>query len=343
MKINLSIIIPVYNEINLIEDFSLKLKETFKNVDTKYIFVDDGSSDGTNEILNKNIKEIYRNEKIEILNLKKNYGKGYAVRKGFEYIEGDFVIFIDSDMEYNPNDALEMYNIVRANNRIKILFGSRYMGGKIQHRKHLLNDIAVRLNTLIFNFLFDQSITDLHSGTKIIHKTVIDNLKLTINGFGFEIDISSKIAKKDYRIYEYGISYLERTKKEGKKITVIDGILSYYYLFKSRFIDNDIQTIFSIIFSTLFMTYAGTFFGMGIGTYLVMMLFFIVGLILGIKNKIIPLLLIFASIYLGSLFSMGNGRIYTILASYFIGLYIVKKINNYTKKINKKFILNFFI
>jgi hypothetical protein len=150
-----------------------------------------------------------------------------------------------------------------------------------------LNDIAVRLNTLIFNFLFNQSISDLHCGTKLIHKKVFENIKLSINDFGFEIDISSKIAKTNFKIYEYGISYIGRTFEEGKKITWIDGILSYYYLFKTRFIENDFPTFFSIIYASIFMGYVGSFFGMGQGKILMIIILILYGLMLGLKNKII--------------------------------------------------------
>ena len=100
--------------------------------------------------------------------------------------------------------------------------------------------------------MFDQSITDLHTGTKVIKSKLIKNLKLTLNRFGLEIDMSSQIAKKNYNIYEYGISYVERTKSQGKKITFLDGLLSYYFLFKTRFLQNDAATSISNFIFTLF-------------------------------------------------------------------------------------------
>ena len=239
----LTIIVPIYNEIKRLEIFIKSLFDTFKQENVEYILINDGSNDGSAEWLSKNFK-IHQVKNCKYISLSKNRGKGYALRKGLESVNGDYILFIDSDMEYNPKDGLEMIKLAKSNSEIKVLFGSRYLSGKIQHRRHILNDIAVRLNTLIFNFLFNQSISDLHCGTKLIHKKVFENIKLSINDFGFEIDISSKIAKTNFKIYEYGISYIGRTFEEGKKITWIDCILSYYYLFKTRFIENDFPTFF---------------------------------------------------------------------------------------------------
>jgi glycosyltransferase involved in cell wall biosynthesis len=328
MQIELTILIPVYNEFYLLEKFVKNLVNTFKKKLIKFVFVDDGSTDGSNEWLSKNIPIICKLYKYDLILLKKNVGKGCAIRQGIKKIEGDYVLFIDSDHEYDPKDGLEIYEIAKNNNYIDVIYGSRYLGGKIQLRKHFFHDKAVRINTFIFNILFDQSITDLHTGTKVIKSKLIKNLKLTLNRFGLEIDMSSQIAKKNYNIYEYGISYVERTKSQGKKITFLDGLLSYYFLFKTRFLQNDAPTSFSIIYSLCFMTYAGTYFGMGQGKIMIVVIFMIIGLMLGINRKIIPLSLILLSIYVGSLFSSGNGRIYPIIILFIIGLILSKKIAN---------------
>ena len=211
------------------------------------------------------IYKIFNTNEFELISLKKNYGKGYAVREGIKKVEGYHTIFIDSDLEYDPQDISEMYNVVLKNKDIKVLYGSRNLGTKIQLRRYFLNAIAVKLNTFLFNFLFNQSLTDLHTGSKIIESSLLTNLNLNTDGFGLEIVMSSEISKNDINIYEYGIGYLERTVEQGKKITFIDGIKSYYFLFRERFIKNDIFTIISLLYSLLFMTYAGSHFGMGLG------------------------------------------------------------------------------
>ena len=335
MQIELTILIPVYNEVNLIEKFVKKLVNTFDNITVKYVFIDDGSTDGSDDWLAKNIPIVCKLYKYDLIFLKKNVGKGFAIRQGIKKIEGDYVLCIDSDLEYDPKDGLEIYEIAKNNNYIDVIYGSRYLGGKIQLRKHFFHDIAVRINTFIFNILYDQSITDLHTGTKVIKSKLIKNLELTLNRFGLEIDMSSQIAKKNYNIYEYGISYVERTKRQGKKITYVDGLLSYYFLFKTRFLQNDAATSLSILYSLCFMTYAGTYFGMGQGKTMIVGFFMLIGLMLGINRKIIPLSLIFLSIYIGSLFSSGNGRIYPIIIFFIISFILSKKIANKYKNTKK--------
>ena len=192
---------------------------SFKKKLIKFVFIDDGSTDGSNEWLSKNIPIICKLYKYDLILLKKNVGKGFAIRQGIKKIEGDYVLCLDSDHEYDPKDGLEIYEIAKKNNYINVIYGSRYLGGKIQLRKNYFHDLAVKINTFIFNIFFDQSITDLHTGTKVIKSKLIKNLELTLNRFGLEIDMSSQIAKKNYNIYEYGISYVERTKSQGKKIT----------------------------------------------------------------------------------------------------------------------------
>ena len=345
MNASFSIIIPVYNEINIIEKFVDKLQKTFEHLNVKYIFIDDGSKDGSKNWLKNNLQNFIDKNNYELILLNENKGKGFAVRKGIEKIQGSHTIFIDSDLEYDPNDALDLYKIVNENKNknIKALFGSRYIGGKLQLRRHFFNDIAVRLNTWIFNVLFNQSITDLHSGTKIIENKLLKSLKLTLNGFGHEIDISSQISSKKINIYETGISYIERSFEEGKKITIIDGILSYFFLFKARFLQNDKYTQVSMLYSLSAMTFIGTFFGMGIGKIMITAVFAFVGLVNAMHRKILALSIVFLFIYLGSLFSNGNGRIFPILLFYFFSLWFTKKIFKNIKKIEKKSFLNFFI
>ena len=178
---------------------------------------------------------------------------------------------------------------------------------------------------------------------KIISKKVLNELDLSIKDFGFEIDIAAQIARNNYDIYEYGISYFARNKTEGKKITWIDGIKSYFYLFKTRFLQNDISTIISIIFSTSYMIYIGSHFGMGLGKDLVILSFSLIGLLIGLHKKILSSSVILFFCYIGSLFSMGNGKIYTVLAGFFLGLYISRKIIIIVKKKSKNKLINFLI
>ena len=232
--INLSIIIPVYNELETLKIFTQKLFKTFENENIEYIFINDGSDDGSTELL----KEIIKNKsklKCKLINLNHNMGKGNAIHEGIKISIGQYVLFQDADLELKTDDSLEMLKIIN-NNNINCLFGSRYLAGNLNKNNNYLNKFFVKLNSFLFNILFKQSLSDLHCGTKIISKKILEELNLTIKDFGFEIDIASQIAKKKYPIYEHGISYFARNKKDGKKITWIDGLKSYYYLFKTRFL-----------------------------------------------------------------------------------------------------------
>ena len=343
MNVNASIVVPVFNEIDTIESFTNNLCETFKNEKVKFIFIDDGSKDGSAEWLKNNLSKIFNKKKYELILLNKNYGKGYATKQGIKIVEGYYTLFIDSDLEYQPQDLFEMYNIVLKNQKIKVLYGSRNLGSKTQLRRYFLNGIAVKLNTWIYNFLFNQSLTDLHTGSKILNNSLLKELNISTNGFGLEIVISSEIAKRKINIFEYGISYYERSFEQGKKITFIDGIKSYYFLFRERFIQNDLQTRISLIYSFLFMSYAGTFFGMGKGKILVIIFFMIIGLLIGLNRKIASLSVVFFLTYVGSLFSKGNGKIYTTVLFFLIGLYLSKKIPNYFRKTQDNKFMKFFL
>ena len=132
-----------------------------------------------------------------------------------------------------------MLKIISDDVAINCLFGSRYLTEKLKNNNNYLYEFVGKFNSLLFNILFNKSLSDLHCGTKIISKEILDSLNLTIKDFGVEIDLAAQISKKNYDIYEHGISYFPRTKKEGKKITWMDGLKSYFYLFKLRFIQKN--------------------------------------------------------------------------------------------------------
>ena len=123
-----------------------------------------------------------------------------------------------------------------------------------------------------------------------------------------------------------GVSYFSRTIEDGKKITWIDGLKSYYYLFKARFLDNSTSTLISIIISSIYMTFVGSYFGMGLGNTLFVIFFFLIGLVIGLHTKIISSLLIFLFIYLGSLFGNGQGKVLSVLVFFILGIYLVRRI-----------------
>ena len=331
----LSIIVPIYNEARVIDSFLKKLTTAFKDLECQYILIDDGSNDDTNNIITKRLNRYFKNTKYQFHKFDLNKGKAYAIKKGIEYVNGEHTLIIDSDLEYNVFDALELYNIAIKNKSIQIIQGSRYLGGKVQSRKYFFNDIAVRFNTFLFNLLFSQSITDLHTGTKIIKTNLLKKLYLSYPKFGLEIDICSQIAKMNITIFEYGIGYIERSKEDGKKITFIDGLLSYYYLFNSRFIKNDIITNFTILYSLLGMVLIANIIDIGFEKITTIFFFASIGLIIGFKKKIFSITFIFLFIYVGSLVGEEIVSFFSVAVFFVISIIfsnIINKTFNFQKQ-----------
>jgi glycosyltransferase involved in cell wall biosynthesis len=335
-KINLSIIIPVFNEEQYLEKLFLDLKKYFNQEEIEVIVVNDGSDDNSHIILEK-FKEKSFNFNYKLIHLSKNFGKGYAVKRGAKESSGKYILLQDADLELDIKDSKEIYEIISNDESIDCIFGSRYLSGKLKKHSYFVNEFIGKLNTFIFNLLFGQSLSDIHCGLKIFHRNVYKKINLSVNDFGLEIDIASQIIKNNYFIYEVGVSYFSRTVKAGKKITWVDGLKSYYYLFKARFLDNTTSTLLSIIISPIYMTFVGSYFGMGLGNMLFMIIFFLIGLIIGLHTKIISTLSIFLLIYLGSLFGNGQGKVLSVTVFFIFGLYLIRKVR---KKIHKKY-LNF--
>ena len=324
-SINLSIIIPVFNEEQYLTNLFLDLKRYFNQEDIEIIVVNDGSTDDSFNLLEKLKKNSYKFN-YKLINLSKNFGKGYAVRQGAKESLGKYLLLQDADLELDIKDSKEIYETICNDESIDCIFGSRYLSGKLKKHNYFINEFIGKLNTLIFNLLFGQSLSDIHCGLKIFHRNVYEKINLSLNDFGLEIEIASQIIKNNYFIYEVGVSYFSRTIKAGKKITWFDGLKSYYYLFKVRFLDNTTSTLVSIIISSIYMTFVGSYFGMGLGNTLFMIVFFLFGLIIGLKTKVISSLLIFLFIYLGSLFGDGQGKVLSVLVFFIFSIYLIGRI-----------------
>ena len=324
-NINLSIVIPVFNEDKYINKLFLDIKKYFDQKDVEVIVVNDGSNDNSHNLLEKLKKNSYK-FRYKLINLKKNFGKGYAVRKGAKESSGKYILLQDADLELDIKDSREIYEIISKDKAIHCIFGSRYLSGKLKKHSYFINQFIGKLNTFIFNLLFGQSLSDIHCGLKIFHRNVYEKINLSVNDFGLEIDLASQIIKNNYFIYEVGVSYFSRTSEAGKKITWMDGLKSYYYLFKVRFLDNTTSTLISIIISPIYMTFVGSYFGMGLGNTLFMITFLLSGLIIGLHTKVISSLLIFLFIFLGSLFGNGQGKILFVFIFFILGIFLVRRI-----------------
>tara|TARA_B110001452_G_scaffold265963_1_gene271712 strand:- start:122 stop:814 length:693 start_codon:yes stop_codon:yes gene_type:complete len=228
---NLDVIIPVFNEKNTIETVINKVLQ-FKDLSTKIIIVNDGSTDGTLEILN-NCKKKYP-DNIRILNHEKNLGKGAAIRTAIKNIESDIVLIQDADLEYDPLDYSKLINPI-LNSNADVVYGSRFLGGQ-QVRIHLFwNYVANKILTLVTNILVNMNFSDMETGYKVFKKNVLQSIEVEENSFTFEPEITIKLAKKKFVFYEVPISYYGRSYDEGKKIKTKDAFLALYCLLKYRF------------------------------------------------------------------------------------------------------------
>ena len=336
-KINLSIIIPVFNEERYLKTLFFDILKYFNHKEIEIIFVNDGSVDNSSKILSELEEQKNYLFILKIINIEKNSGKGNAVKIGMGESHGEYILLQDADLELDTKDSRELYDIIYKDKNIKCIFGSRYLSGKLKKHNYFINQFIGKFNTFLFNILFGQSLTDVHCGLKIIKRDVYNKINISVSDFGLEIDIAAQIIKHNFYIYEVGVSYFSRTKKAGKKITWIDGLKSYYYLFKVRFLDNSISTQLSIILSCMYMTFVGSYFGMGLGNTLFIIIFFISGLVIGLNTKIISSLSIFLFIYLGSLFGNGQGKVLSVLIFFILSLFFVKKLKNVFKE-NKNYI-----
>ncbi|MFH1612144.1 MAG: glycosyltransferase family 2 protein [bacterium] len=223
----ISIVIPVFNEKNTILKILEKIQKI--NLEKEIIIVDDGSTDGTKEIL-QNIKE----NNIKILYHSKNQGKGAALKTGFNEVKGDIIIIQDADLEYDPENYFILIKPIKEG-YADAVYGSRFLG---IHRVFLIwHYLGNKFLTGITNILYNTTLSDMETGAKVFKTEIIKNITIKSKKFDIEPEITAKILKQNIRLYEVPISYYGRDYKEGKKITWKDGIKAIYVLIKYRFFD----------------------------------------------------------------------------------------------------------
>jgi len=227
----LSIVIPVYNEVATIEQVVRIVLNTPLSIEREIIIVDDGSTDGTRELLTS----LRETNNINVIFHEQNKGKGGALRTGFSAATGDILIIQDADLEYDPNE----YPLLLApllDGRADVVYGSRFVGGtrSVTSFSHYYGN---KMLTFCCNLLTNSSLTDEATCYKLFKKEVLQGMELESNSFALEPEITVKIARKGYRIFEVPISYAGRKQMEGKKIGWTDGVEAILTMFKYRFFD----------------------------------------------------------------------------------------------------------
>jgi glycosyltransferase involved in cell wall biosynthesis len=225
----LSIVIPVYNEKDTILEVIHRVQKV--NLPTEMIVVDDGSSDGTREIL----RSLPGSDGLKIIFQPENRGKGAALRAGFSAVSGDIVIIQDADLEYDPAEYEVLIQPI-LDNKADVVFGSRFLGGP--HRVLFFwHSVGNRLLTTLSNMLTDLNLTDMETCYKVFRADILSKIILRENRFGFEPEFTAKVSRARCRIYEVPISYSGRDYAEGKKIGWKDGVAAIYFILKYRFFD----------------------------------------------------------------------------------------------------------
>ena len=226
---NLSVVIPVYNEVNNIAEILRRVQAT--KLPTEIIVVDDGSQDGTRAVL----QQWDGNENVRVILHERNQGKGAAVVNGMRAARGDILLIQDADLEYDPRDYPTLLRPIQEG-VAEVVYGSRFLGAP--HRVAMFwHMVANKLLTLMTNMLYNTILTDMETGYKVFRSEVIQGMKIRSKRFNFEPEFTAKVLKRNYRIYEVPISFNPRDYSQGKKIKLKDAFEAVWALLIYRFID----------------------------------------------------------------------------------------------------------
>jgi glycosyltransferase involved in cell wall biosynthesis len=226
---NLSVIIPVYNESKSIEEILQRVQAT--DMANEIVVVDDGSIDGSRDIL----KKLDGKKRVRVILHEKNQGKGAAVRTGIESATGDVLLIQDADLEYDPRDYPILLKPIQEG-LADVVYGSRFLGGsrRVAMFWHM---VANMMLTFMTNILYNTILTDMETGYKVFRKKVVQGMPLHSKRFDFEPEFTAKVLKRHYRIFEVAITFNPRDYTEGKKIKLKDAFEAVWTLLKYRFVD----------------------------------------------------------------------------------------------------------
>jgi glycosyltransferase involved in cell wall biosynthesis len=226
---NLSVVIPVYNEVSNINEIIKRVQA--QKLASEIIIVDDGSSDGTRDIL----KNLDGKKKVRVILHERNQGKGAAVVTGIKASKGDLLLIQDADLEYDPRDYPQIIRPIEEG-IADVVYGARFLGGA--HRVTMFwHMVANRMLTTTTNILYDTILTDMETGYKAFRRTVIEGMHIRAKRFDFEPEFTAKVLKRHHRIFEVPITFNPRDYSQGKKIKLKDAFEAVWTLLKYRFVD----------------------------------------------------------------------------------------------------------
>jgi glycosyltransferase involved in cell wall biosynthesis len=224
----LSIVVPVYNEKNTIREIINRIRSApVANLQKEIIVVDDFSTDGTRELLENELSSLVD----QVLYQEKNKGKGAALRTGFSHATGEVVVVQDADLEYNPAEFDKLLQPI-ISNRADVVYGSRFVGSEPHRVLYFWHYMGNKLLTLLSNMFTNLNLTDMETCYKMFRNEVLQSVQIEQNRFGFEPEITAKVARGKWRVYEVGISYSGRSYEEGKKINWRDGVHALWCILK---------------------------------------------------------------------------------------------------------------
>jgi len=236
--VKLSVLVPVYNEEQTLEEVVRRVSAV--KIPKEIVLVDDGSKDRSREILTR-LRETNERQKdplneIKIIFQPQNQGKGAAIRTAINNAVGDVMLIQDADLEYDPKDYVQLLEPIQAG-LADVVYGTRFAGGGAHRVLFFWHSMGNRLLTLVSNMLTNLNLSDMEVGYKAFRAEMLRAIDLKSDRFGFEPEVTMKLAKRGCRFYEVPISYYGRTYEEGKKITWKDGVAAFYYMFRFRFSD----------------------------------------------------------------------------------------------------------